>query len=48
LRVGLRARLRAEVAFGSVEALQAQLARDAVEARKALGLLTGDKQKDGA
>ncbi len=48
LRVGLRARLRSEVAFGNVEALQAQLRRDALEARKALGLLTGGKQKDGA
>ncbi len=38
LRVAPRARLRSEVAFGDVEALKNQLRRDAVEARKILGI----------
>ena len=38
LRVMLRARLRAEVAFGDVEALKNQIRRDAVEAKKVLGI----------
>lgn len=38
LRVALRARLRNEVAFGDVEALKNQLRRDAVEAKKLLGI----------
>jgi riboflavin kinase/FMN adenylyltransferase len=38
LRVALRAKLRNEVAFGDVEALKNQLRRDAVEAKKVLGL----------
>lgn len=38
LRVALRARLRNEVAFSDVEALKNQLRRDAVEAKKLLGI----------
>ena len=38
LRVSLRARLRAEAAFPDVEALKAQLRRDAAEAKKLLGI----------
>jgi riboflavin kinase/FMN adenylyltransferase len=38
LRVALRARLRNEVAFTDVEALKNQLRRDAVEAKKLLGI----------
>lgn len=38
LRVQLRARLRAEVAFGDAEALKNQLRKDAIEARKLLGI----------
>lgn len=40
LRVSLRARIRSEVAFGDVEALKNQLRRDAVEAKKLLGIKT--------
>lgn len=38
LRVQLRARLRSEIAFGDAEALKNQLRKDAVEARKLLGV----------
>ena len=38
LRVMLRSRLRNETAFGDVEALKNQLRRDAVEAKKILGI----------
>ncbi len=41
LRVALRAKLRNEVAFGDVEALKNQLRRDAVEAKKILGIKKG-------
>jgi len=44
LRVGLRARLRSEVAFADADALKAQIRRDAVEARKILGVKKASKE----
>jgi len=44
LRVAVRARLRAEVAFPDADALKAQLRRDAVEARKVLGIKKASKE----
>jgi riboflavin kinase/FMN adenylyltransferase len=38
LRVQVRSRLRSEVAFGEIDALKAQLRRDAMEAKKLLGI----------
>lgn len=46
LRVQLRARLRSEVAFPDVEALKAQLRRDATEARKLLGVKLARGQRE--
>jgi len=43
LRVSLRSRLRSEVAFTDAEALKNQLRRDAVEARKLLGIKKAGK-----
>lgn len=43
LRVGLRQRLRNEIAFPDAEALKAQLRRDAVDARKILGIKKAGK-----
>ncbi|MFO0749378.1 MAG: riboflavin biosynthesis protein RibF [Myxococcota bacterium] len=44
LRVSLRARLRSEIAFPNADALKAQLRRDAVEARKILGIKKADRE----
>lgn len=46
LRVQLRSRLRSEVAFPDVEALKAQLRRDAAEARKLLGVKLARGQRE--
>lgn len=44
LRVSLRHRLRSEIAFPDADALKAQLRRDALEARKLLGIKKAGKE----